>query len=313
MEKKDYYVLAYYHYTPIDNPEEFTAQHLAYCKELGLRGRIYIAKEGINGTVSGLRDVCEKYMDELKADSRFTTIEFKVDEHHEHAFARMHVRTKSEIVHSGLRDPGIIDPTRETGKHLDGKSFLEMKDRDDVVVLDVRSNYETRLGRFKNAVTLDIENFREFPEKIAELEHFKDKTIVTCCTGGIKCEKASALLIKQGFKDVYQLHNGIIGYAKETGGKDFEGVLYVFDGRVAVPVNEVNPTAIASCKICGTATNRNLNCANVDCNEQFNMCESCSEQMEGACSDACVTASGKRPYNGTGYYTRPSLEEIGIK
>jgi UPF0176 protein len=308
MEAKNYLVLAYYYYTPIENPEEFTAQHLKYCKEIGLRGRIYIAHEGINGTVSGTREVCERYMKDLKADSRFTGVEFKIDEHHSHAFNRMHVRTKTEIVHSGLRDPRVIDPTKETGKHIHGEEFLALKDRDDVVIVDVRSNYETRLGRFKNSVTLDIENFREFPEKIAELEKYKDKTIVTCCTGGIKCEKASALLIKEGFKDVYQLHNGIIGYAKETGGKDFDGVLYVFDGRVAVPVNEVNPTAIATCKKCGTPTTRNLNCANVDCNEQFNMCEACAEEMEGACSMECKVAPGKREYNGTGYYTRPALD-----
>lgn len=308
MEAKNYLVLAYYYYTPIENPEEFTAQHLKYCKEIGLRGRIYIAHEGINGTVSGTRDICERYMNDLKADPRFAGVEFKVDEHDGHAFNRMHVRTKTEIVHSGLRDPNVIDPRKETGKHLHGEEFLALKDREDVVIVDVRSNYETRLGRFKNSVTLDIENFREFPEKIAELEQYKDKTIITCCTGGIKCEKASALLIKEGFKDVYQLHNGIIGYAKETGGKDFDGVLYVFDGRVAVPVNEVNPTAIATCSKCGTPTTRNLNCANVDCNEQFNMCEPCAEEMEGACSMECKVAPGKREYNGTGYYTRPALD-----
>lgn len=308
MEAKNYLVLAYYYYTLIEQPDEFTAQHLKYCKEIGLRGRIYIANEGINGTVSGPKEICERYMNDLKADPRFSGIEFKADEHDGHAFNRMHVRTKTEIVHSGLRDPKVIDPTKETGKHLRGDEFLALKDREDVVIVDVRSNYETRLGRFKNSVTLDIENFREFPEKIAELEQYKNKTIVTCCTGGIKCEKASALLIKEGFKDVYQLHNGIIGYAKDTGGKDFDGVLYVFDGRVAVPINEVNPTAIATCSKCGTPTTRSLNCANVDCNEQFNMCESCSEEMEGACSIECKVAPGKREYNGTGYYTRPALD-----
>jgi UPF0176 protein len=308
MEAKNYYVVAYYYYTPIPNPEEFTAQHLKYCKQLGLRGRIYIAHEGINGTISGLKEVCRQYMDELKANPLFSGVEFKVDEHHDHAFNRMHVRTKTEIVHSGLRDPEVIDPRKETGKHLRGKEFLALKDREDVVILDVRSNYETRLGKFKNSVTLDIENFREFPEKIAELEQYRNKTVVTCCTGGIKCEKASALLLKEGFKDVYQLHNGIIGYANDTGGKDFDGVLYVFDGRVSVPINHVNPKAIAECSKCGTPTVRSLNCANVDCNEQFNMCEPCAEEMEGACSDACKVAPGKREYNGTGYYTRPAVD-----
>lgn len=304
----NYLVLAYYNYTRIDDAEDMVAKHLAYCKGLKLRGRIYIAHEGINGTISGTREACEQYMKDLKADARFSSIEFKVDEVAEHAFQRMHVRYKTEIVYSGLRDPKVIDPTKETGKHLKGEEFLELKDRDDVVILDVRSNYETRLGKFKNAVTLDIENFREFPGKIAELEQYRDKKIITCCTGGIKCEKASALLIKEGFKDVYQLHNGIIGYAKETGGKDFDGVLYVFDGRVSVPVNGVNPTVISTCKKCGGPAPRNLNCANVECNDQFNMCESCAEEMEGACSDACKAHPRKRAYNGTGYYTRFAID-----
>lgn len=310
MENNLYWVLAYYYYTTIPNAEEMAAQHLSYCKKLGLRGRIYIAEEGINGTISGTPSACQIYMDELKANPLFSGIEFKIDDHHEHAFNRMHVRHKKEIVHSGLRDPKEIDPTKETGKHLNGDDFLKLKESEDVVIVDVRSNYETRLGRFKNSITLDMENFREFPEKIEELAWLKDKTVVTVCTGGIKCEKASAYLIKKGFKDVYQLHNGIIGYAKETGGKDFDGSLYVFDGRVSVPINTVNPTAIANCKNCGTPTLRNLNCANVECNEQFNMCEACSETLEGACSETCQQHPRKRPYNGTGYYTRPPVEEL---
>jgi UPF0176 protein len=305
-----YWVIAYYHYTHISNAEEMVPGHLKFCKQLGIRGRIYIATEGINGTISGTPDACQTYMDSLTNNPLFKGIEFKIDEHHDHAFNRIHVRYKTEIVHSGLRDPKEIDPTKETGKHLRGKEFAEFKDQDDVVVIDVRSNYETRLGRFKNSVILDIENFREFPDKVSELEQYKDKKVVTVCTGGIKCEKASAYLIKQGFKDVYQLHNGIIGYAKETGGKDFDGSLYVFDGRVSVPINNVNPTPIANCQKCGVPTMRNLNCANVECNEQFNMCESCSADMEGACSDACKVHPRKREYNGTGYYTRPALEDI---
>jgi UPF0176 protein len=308
METKNYYVVAYYYYTSIPNPEEFSAEHLKYCKQLGLRGRIYIAHEGINGTISGPKVICEQYMDELKANPLFSGIEYKVDEHHDHAFNRMHVRAKAEIVHSGLRDPAIIDPTKKTGKHLRGAEFLALKDRDDVVILDVRSNYETRIGKFKNSITLDMENFREFPDKIAELEQYKNKTVVTCCTGGIKCEKASALLLERGFSDVYQLHNGIIGYANDTGGKDFDGILYVFDGRVSVPVNAVNPTAHAKCTQCGIPTVRSLNCANVDCNLQYSMCESCADEMDGACSDTCKVAPGKRAYNGSGYYTRPAID-----
>jgi len=303
-----YYVIAYYHYTNIEDAPEYAEKHLEFCKSLKLHGRIYVAHEGINGTISGKIEACETYMAALKADSRFEGISFKIDESNAHAFHRMHVRYKKEIVHSGLRNPEDIDPVKETGKHIHAEEFLKLKDQDDVVILDVRSNYETRLGKFKNALTLDMENFREFPQKVEELKRFKDKKILTYCTGGVKCEKASALLLKKGFKDVYQLHNGIIGYAKETGGKDFDGVLYVFDGRVTVPVNQVNPVVISTCKRCGEFAPRNLNCANADCNEQFVMCENCAEEMEGACSEACKTAPGKRVYNGTGYYTRHVID-----
>lgn len=307
-DEKKYLVLAYYLYTKIESAPEFAETHLAYCKSLKLRGRIYVAEEGINGTLSGTRESCEQYMADLKADPRFAKTEFKIDEAEAHAFNRMHVRYKKEIVHSGLRDPGIIDPAKETGKHLSGEAFQKLRADEDTIIIDVRSNYETRLGKFKNSVTLDIENFREFPNKVAALEKYKDKKVVTVCTGGIKCEKASALLMKEGFKDVYQLHNGIIGYSKETGGKDFDGVLYVFDGRVTVPVNTINPTVLSRCKRCAEPAARNLNCANVDCNEQFIMCEKCSDEMEGACSEACKVHPRKRPYNGTGYYTRFAID-----
>src|SRR5690554_6785557 len=201
--RKKYQTLLYYCYSPISNAEQFAADHLKFCKSLGLTGRIIVADEGLNGTVSGTIDACKQYMDAVLADPRFAKTDFKIDEVDEPSFIKMHCRYKSEIVHSGLRDPQVIDPTRETGKHLDPIEFMKMKDEEDVVILDVRSNYEHQVGRFKNAVTLDIDNFREFPEKVRELEQFKGKKILTYCTGGIKCEKASALLLKEGFKDVY--------------------------------------------------------------------------------------------------------------
>ena len=169
-------IILYYCYTPIVDPELFREEHHLFCLELGLRGRIIIAAEGINGTVSGTKEACEKYMAALKADSRFQSIEFKVEEYDKHAFAKLHVRVKDEIVHSGLTH---IDPNQQTGIHLEPNEFKKMKDEKDVVLLDVRSNYEHHVGKFKNAVTLDIENFRDFPEKIKELERYKNKKIIT--------------------------------------------------------------------------------------------------------------------------------------
>ncbi|UYZ60432.1 oxygen-dependent tRNA uridine(34) hydroxylase TrhO [Hymenobacter latericus] len=299
----DYRVLLYYCYTPIDDVLAFREEHHRLCLKLDLRGRIIVAEEGLNGTVSGTQENCEAYMQAVKADARFDALEFKIEEAPAHAFQKLHVRIKPEIVHVGLP---AIKPYERTGVHLSPKEFRDMKDRDDVVILDVRSDYEHNLGRFKNAVTLDIGNFREFPEKVEELRKYQDKKILTYCTGGIKCEKASAYLLEQGFENVYQLHGGIIKYGLEAGGEDFEGKCYVFDGRVAVDVNSVNPTVLAHCVCCGQPNERMVNCANPHCNDHVVQCESCGEKLDGACSEACQQHPDKRPYDGTGNYPKLS-------
>lgn len=304
MHMNTYQTLLYYCYSPIENAEQFAADHLEFCKSLDLVGRIIVANEGLNGTVSGTAASCQTYMDAVHADPRFAKTEFKIDDVEDPSFIKMHCRYKEEIVHSGLRDPQIIDPNKQTGVHLEPTEFRDMIDRDDVVILDVRSNYEHNVGRFKNAITLDIENFREFPEKIKELEQYKDKKILTYCTGGIKCEKASALLLKEGFEDVYQLHGGIIKYGKEAGGKDFEGKCYVFDNRVTVDVNAVNPSVVSTCKNCGIVTAKMINCAHALCNEHFTQCDACGWELEGCCSEACQAKPDKREYDGTGYYVK---------
>lgn len=297
----DYNILLYYCYAKIEDLEAYREEHHLFCVENNIRGRIIISSEGLNGTVSGLKEDCEKYMAYVKADPRFSDTEFKIDQYQEHAFAKINVRAKEEIVHSGLQH---INPREKTGKHLEPEAFKALKDQEDVVILDVRSNYEHELGHFKNAVRLDIENFRDFPDKVKELEHLKDKKVLTYCTGGIKCEKASAFLLEQGFKDVYQLHGGIIKYGLEAGGEDFEGKCYVFDNRLAVDVNKVNPKIVSRCFVCDTLSDRMVNCSNPECNVHVPICESCGWEMEGACSESCKTAAQKRPYNGTGYYQK---------
>jgi UPF0176 protein len=303
-----YQILLYYIYSPISNPEWFAQEHLKFCNSLGLKGRVIVAAEGLNGTVSGTIDACNQYMNQLKSDPSFADIDFKIDPSDRHAFQKMHVRCKAEIVHSGLRDPKVINPAQKTGKHISGKDFLTLKEDPDTVILDVRSNYEHEVGKFKNALTLDMENFREFPGKVQELMHLKDKKVVTYCTGGIKCEKASALLLEHGFKEVYQLHGGIIKYGKETGGKDFDGVCYVFDNRITVPVNSVNPEVVSNCHCCGKPSARMINCANPECNEHFPMCENCGWSNKGACSDECMNHPRARAYDGTGYYVKSGAE-----
>ena len=300
---KDYTVLLYYCYTPIEDPIAFKEQHHRYCIKKKLRGRIIIASEGINGTVSGRSAACADYMRDLKKDARFTHMHFKIDVHTQHVFDRLNVRIKKEIVHAGLPQ---IQPFKKTGQRITASEFQKMKQEKDVILLDVRSNYEHRIGKFKGATTLDIDNFRAFKGHVDALKVHKHKKIITYCTGNVKCEKASAYLLEQGFKKVYQLDGGIIQYGIDTDGKDFEGKCYVFDHRITVNINkkEDTNTTIGQCYICHRPSDRMINCANPMCNIHVPMCLSCGHQQVGACSDACKKSPHKRVYDGTGYYTR---------
>jgi len=300
---KPYRILLYYCYASISDPQTYRVQHHRFCAENNIRGRIIVSDEGLNGTVSGLAEDCDAYMAYVNADPRFAKTEFKIDRHEQHAFAKIHVRYKPEIVHSSLRH---LDPNVRTGKHLEPAAFKQLKDQEDVVILDVRSKYEHDLGHFKNALTVDIDNFREFPERVKELAHLKNKKVLTYCTGGIKCEKASAYLLEQGFEDVYQLHGGIIKYGMEVGGEDFEGKCYVFDNRIAVAVNQINPTVVSACHVCNSPSDRMVNCANPSCNDHLAICEACGWALDGACSPACQAHPDKRHYDGTGAYQKTS-------
>jgi UPF0176 protein len=301
---KPYRVLLYYVYSPIENPEQYREEHHLLCLNLNLLGRVIVAPEGLNGTVSGLTADCEAYMAALHADPRFAGIDFKVDEADEHTFQKLHVRVKKEIVHSDLP----VDPLRQTGIHLDAEAFRDMKNDPDVVLVDMRSNYEHAVGKFKGAITFDMDNLRELPEHVHEIEHLRDKKIITYCTGGIKCEKASAYLLARGFENVYQLHGGIIKYGMEAGGEDFDGQCYVFDNRVTVPVNHVNPETLSTCHRCGTPTSKMINCASPTCNNHVTLCEDCGNEHGGTCTDACKDDPQLRPYDGTGYYGKKTQD-----
>ncbi|MEZ0542494.1 oxygen-dependent tRNA uridine(34) hydroxylase TrhO [Fibrella arboris] len=300
---KPYRVLLYYYYTPIADPEQFREEQHQLCLTLNLLGRIIVAPEGLNGTVSGLAADCDAYMAAVRADARFAGIEFKIDAHDGHAFQKLHVRVKPEIVHSELP----VNPLERTGTYLEPAEFKAMKDDPDVVLVDMRSNYEHSVGKFSGAVTFDMENLRELPDHVGEIAHLKDKKIITYCTGGIKCEKASAYLLSQGFDNVYQLHGGIIKYGLENTGEGFEGQCYVFDNRLAVEVNHVNPTVISTCYRCGTVSSRMVNCASPACNNHVPLCEACGDAHAGTCSDDCKHDPLLRPYDGTGYYSKKSV------
>lgn len=292
-EQHPYRILLYYKYVHIENHEEFAAEHLAFCKEIGLKGRILVAEEGINGTVSGTVEQTQLYMDTMHKDARFQDLEFKVDEADAHAFKKMFVRPRKEIVTFRLEDD--VNPNEVTGKRLEPKEWFEAIQSDDVIIVDARNDYEFDIGHFRNAIRPDVESFREFPEWVRKnLSEFKDKKILTYCTGGIRCEKFSGFLLKEGFQDVSQLHGGIVKYGKDpdTQGRYFDGKCYVFDERIAVKVNNTNEDVVVGrCRHCGVPTDRYINCELQSCHRQHLTCHECEEKYMGYCSDECMEQS----------------------
>lgn len=304
----DFEIFSFYKFVPIQHPAGYTEEHRGFCRELGLAARVLIAEEGINGVISGPAAACQQYRQSLLAIPEFSDLHFKIARTDQPYLQHVRVKHKNEIVNSGLQAIRENSPLRDCGPHLSPARFKEMKDRSDVIILDVRSAYETAIGRFKNAHTLPIQTFREFPEYLDALEPYKHKKVLTYCTGGIKCEKATALLKARGFQEVYQLEGGILNYAKEEAGEDFDGKCYVFDERVTVDVNQVNPSLISHCLHCGEASARVINCANAACHQQIVMCEACGWQWDGCCSRECMDHPLKRPYDGTGYYPRRKVQ-----
>jgi UPF0176 protein len=255
---------------------------------LGLTGRIIISKEGINGTVEGLKESTDAYIAHMRADERFADIDFKESPGTGAAFPRLSVKVRSEIVTLGT---GTIDGdplSIKKGKYIEPDEFQKWYDENrDFVVIDMRNDYEHSIGHFENSVLMPVKNFREIPKSVDKIEHLKNKTVVPVCTGGVRCEKASAFLIEQGFKDVYQLHGGMVRYLEKHPGKKFKGSLYVFDNRVAVNYDLPDQhTVVGRCLLCKTPSERCVNCENLNCHHHFVCCEDCSQ--EGVfCSDSC--------------------------
>jgi UPF0176 protein len=294
METKPYRVLLYYLYVPIGNHEEFAVEHLAACKALELKGRILVASEGINGTVSGTIEQTDKYMDMMKSDPRFADIVFKIDEAEGHAFKKMHVRPRNELVTLRLEDD--INPNQTTGKYLSPKEFFEQMQDENTIVLDARNDYEFDLGHFRGAIKPEITNFRELPEWVREnKEMFEGKKILTYCTGGIRCEKFSGWLVEEGFEDVSQLHGGIATYGKdpEVQGELWDGQMYVFDERIAVPINQKEHVIVGRDIYSGEPCERYVNCANPECNKKI----LCSEENEHKHMRSCTHECRVHPHN----------------
>jgi len=297
-------VLLYYQFAPIADPQQFRAEHEALCRSLGLLGRILVATEGLNGSVCGSPQATDAYQQAVRALPGFESIEFKTEEVDRQAFHKLNVRVKPELVHMGW--PQQFDVRAEGAPYIEPEEMRDLlrNTPDDVVIIDTRSYYEYRVGRFKGAIALEIDTFRELPDRLRDLEHLKDKTVITYCTGGIRCEKLTPLMRRQGFEKIYQLHGGILRYAAEVGGENFEGRCYVFDERVLTPVNHVNPTVVGQCDVCQSPTEHMVNCANALCNKQILLCDKCAEELEGTCSTACHQSPRRRVYDGSGLYIR---------
>lgn len=288
-----YRVLLYYKFVPIHGYALFAQHHFHLCWQLGLRGRILIAPEGINGTISGTQDQTECYITTLTMDERFSDLQWKIDTVDGHVFDKLFVRVKDELVTMRAGENG--NPLKQTGAYLSPEEWYETMQRDDVLILDGRTDYEYDIGHFRNAIRPPVRSFRDFPGWIRQnLAAYKDKTILTYCTGGVRCEKLTAFMLSEGFQHVAQLHGGIVSYGNDetVQGKLWDGKCYVFDQRIAVPINHTEEyQPISTCIHCGNACDRYVNCANLDCHKQHFSCESCEQQYRRSCSTPCLTAA----------------------
>lgn len=280
--KTTYTVLLFYKYTHIDDPKAFRDEHFALCTKLGMKGRFIVATEGINGTLEGTDESCQEYMRIMKADSRFADMHWKISQGTPDgtAFPRLSVKVRKEIVSLHLGDEADIDPNTTTGIHLkpedlhrwyqEGKKFH---------IVDMRNDYELEVGKFEGTIFPDLNNFRDLKKNLTKLEDIKDETVLTVCTGGVRCEKASGLLVREGFKEVYQLDGGIVSYMEKYPEQNFKGSLYVFDKRITVNfAKEGEHEIIGRCMKCKQPSEHYVNCANLMCHEHFICCESCLQR-----------------------------------
>lgn len=293
-ETGPYQVLLYYLYFPLEDPVGYAEEQRELCRSHDLRGRILVGKEGINGTVSGPREGTDAYISAMQEDPRTAAIVFKTDPASSHVFPKLSVKVRDEIVTLGLDSEEDIDPNRVTGERLTPAQFREAMGREDTVLLDGRNDYETDLGRFEGAICPPLGNFRDFPAWLREnAPDWRGKKILTYCTGGIRCEKLSGFLLREGFEDVAQLEGGIVSYAKDpaTRGEKFEGLCYVFDERIGVEVNHTEGRRIVSrCRYCNEPEPAYANCRYPDCNKQIFVCPRCREKHGLYCEEACRSA-----------------------
>jgi UPF0176 protein len=290
-----YTVLLFYKYVTIADPIGFVAQIKEKATVLGLRGRVLVAEEGINGTVEGTNANAEAFATWLLSQAPLVDMNIKRSQGTGSSFPKLIVKVRNEIV--GTRYPkDMADPRVKTAPHLPAEELRAMYERgDDFVVIDMRNSYEYESGHFKNSIDPGMESSRELPQVIHKLEPYKNKKVVTVCTGGIRCEKMAAYLMSSGFSDVAQLENGMHAYMEKYPGKDFLGTLYTFDNRVTMDFGG-NREVVGTCRLCGEKTEHYENCSYMPCHKHFLICTSCIGGRSAVhCSNACAEAHAAIP------------------
>ena len=290
----EHQILLFYKYIDIENPEEVMKQQKELCSRLGIKCRTIVAHEGINGTLEGTKEATEEYINEMSKDQRFADIHWKRSVGTGDAFPKVSVKVRDEIVSLKLGEKDV-DPNQTTGKYITAQELHELYESgEEFYVVDMRNDYEQRVGHFKDAILMPMKNFRELPDTLKEIEHLKDKKVVTTCTGGIRCEKASGFLVDNGFTDVYQLYGGMQTYIEKYPNQNFLGKMYVFDGRMIWGMNTDSPEheVISVCDLCGDRSDDYTDCSYKHCEgmRHFIACDRCRAE-DGAvyCREECKT------------------------
>lgn len=280
--------ISFYKYVILENPDLLRNELYREWESLGVLGRIYIAREGINAQLSLPEFNFQKFRDSIDARKEFKDVPFKIAvEQNSYSFLKLDIRVRNKIVADGLAD-NTFDVTN-VGTHLNAEEFNKKLESSETIVVDVRNHYESEIGHFEGALLPQADTFREeLPLIVDLLQDKKDKEIVMYCTGGIRCEKASAYLKHHGFQNVYQLHGGIISYASEIKEKGldskFKGKNFVFDARLQ---ETVGSEILSECHQCDQKSARHINCTNPACHILFIQCLSCAEKFDNCCSVEC--------------------------
>ena len=282
--------LSFYAYAYIGNPEEFRDHLFISWIALDVLGRIYVAHEGVNAQLSVPAPKFDAFKKHLDSIDFLKGIRLNIAlEQDNKSFLKLKIKVRDKIVADGLND-NTFDVANK-GVHLNASEFNTLTNQDDTIVVDMRNHYESEIGHFEGAITPDVDTFRDSLPIIEEdlAEHKEDKNLVMYCTGGIRCEKASAYFKHKGFKNVYQLEGGIIEYARQVKNQGLEnkfvGKNFVFDERRSETISE---DVIARCHQCGTACDTHVNCANEACHLLFIQCPTCAEKLDNCCSDTCA-------------------------